>query len=76
MPNGTLNRDYVMPKGDTYEGTTIPKGTRVHLVKGADGMRGDLWAVSSVSLLVNLTGNNWDPHYRYAWVPADAVTQD
>ena len=52
---------------------TIPKGTRVHLVKGASGNRGDLWAVVSTKLLTELTKNAHDPIYRYAWVPSDAV---
>lgn len=52
---------------------TLPPGTRVHLVVGADGIKGDLWAVSDVKLLQELTGNAHDPKYRYAWVDAAAV---
>ncbi|QSY98569.1 hypothetical protein J2J97_32205 (plasmid) [Rhizobium bangladeshense] len=47
---------------------TLPAGTAVHLVKGADGIKGDLYAVTSVPLLVKLTGNAHDPKYRYAFV--------
>jgi len=66
-----LNRDVSM----TYCGTpiTLPAGTRVHLIKGASGTQGDLWAVSDIRQLMDLTGNRHDPKYRYAWVPADAV---
>jgi len=52
---------------------TVPKGTKVRLVKGASGTKGDLYAVDSVKLLIGLTGNAHDPHYRYAFVPTDAV---
>ena len=55
--------------------TTIPEGTPVILVKGADGLMGDLWAVQSKKLLVELTGNTHDPKYRYAFVPSDAVSK-
>jgi hypothetical protein len=47
---------------------TIPAGTRAVLVEGTGGG----WAVDDVPLLVKLTGNNHDPHYRYAWLPAEA----
>lgn len=58
-----------------YHGTdiTLPKGTRVELIRGASGTEGDKWAVASIRLLMDLTGNTHDPKYRYAWVPADAV---
>lgn len=52
---------------------TLPPGTRVHLVVGADGVKGDLWAVSDVKLLQELTGNAHDPKYRYLWIDAAAV---
>ena len=66
-----LNRDISM----NYHGTpiTLPTGTAVTLVKGASGTEGDLYAVESVKLLIELTGNTHDPKYRYAFVPADAV---
>lgn len=70
MPVGTLNRDY--PTTLWGARVTIPKGTRVHLVPSVGGG----WAVSSVALLIRLTGNTWDPRYRHAWVDADAVTPD
>lgn len=61
-----------------YGGTTftIPNGTEVVLVPNASGTEGDLWAVRSQKLLVELTGGNThDPKYRYCWVPTDAVLQ-
>jgi|JI10StandDraft_1071094.scaffolds.fasta_scaffold199727_5 hypothetical protein len=66
-----LNRDAPI----TYCGQsiTLPAGTSVKLVKGASGTQGDLYAVESVKLLIELTGNTHDPKYRYAFVPADAV---
>lgn len=52
----------------------LPAGTQVHLVEGASGTRGNLWAVSSEPLLIELSGGNThDPKYRYAFVPEDAV---
>lgn len=53
---------------------TVPQGTRVKLIVGADGVKGDVWAIADVAVLIALTGNDHDPKYRYAWVPADAVT--
>lgn len=52
---------------------TLPAGTLCHLVKGADGLKGDLYAVSQAKVIMDLTGNKHDPIYRYCWVPADAV---
>jgi hypothetical protein len=54
----------------------LPAGTLVRLIKGADGILGDLYAVESQKLLIELTGNSHDPKYRYLFVPSDAVTQD
>ena len=66
-----LNRNINM----LYHGTpiTLPAGTAVTLVKGASGTEGDLYAVESVKLLIELTGNTHDPKYRYAYVPTNAV---
>ena len=66
-----LNRDVEM----VYHGTpiTLPAGTIVDLIKGASGTQGDLYAVRSIALLIELTGNTHDPKYRYAFVPTDAV---
>lgn len=47
---------------------TIPAGTRAVLVEGQGGG----WAVDDIPLIVRLTGNTHDPHYRYAWLPAEA----
>lgn len=55
---------------------TLPKGTRVRLIKGASGTEGDLYAVESTKLLMDLTGNTHDPNYRYAFVPTDAVAEE
>lgn len=54
---------------------TLPQGTKVRLIKGASGTRGDLYAVDSVKDLIALTGNAHDPRYRYAFVPTDAVAE-
>lgn len=54
---------------------TVPAGTEVTLVRDASGTEGDLYAVASVALLMQLTGNTHDPTYRYAWVPNDAVEE-
>lgn len=54
---------------------TLPAGTKVRLIKEASGTEGDLYAVESVKLLIELTGNAHDPHYRYAFVPTDAVAE-
>jgi hypothetical protein len=47
---------------------TIPAGTRAKLVEGTGGG----WVVEDVDLLVRLTGNSHDPHYRYLFLPAEA----
>lgn len=44
---------------------TIPAGTRAKLT-------GAGWAVDDIPLLVRLTGNRHDPHYRYVWLPKEA----
>ena len=43
---------------------TIPKGTALVEVKGHGGG----FAVASINLLQELTGNKHDPKYRYVWV--------
>ncbi|MDQ0475255.1 hypothetical protein [Labrys wisconsinensis] len=70
------NRD--LPMNLWGSQAVLPKGTLVHLVKGASGIgtEGDLWAVSNTKLLMDLTGNTHDPKYRYAFVPTDAVVAD
>ena len=54
---------------------TIPAGTRVKMVPDLDGIHGAGWVVDDVPLLIRLTGNAHDPHYRYATVPADVVSE-
>lgn len=49
----------------------IPAGTRV--VRVPNGTGEDLWGVDDVPLLIRLTGNTHDPHYRYVIVPTDTV---
>lgn len=53
----------------------LPEGTRVHLVKNADGIKGDMYAVSSVRQLQKLTGNMHDPQYRYCFVDKEHVRE-
>jgi hypothetical protein len=55
---------------------TLPRGTRLSLIKNASGTEGDLWAVSSTRLLQELTGNMHDPVYRYCFVPQELVSTD
>ena len=43
----------------------VPAGTEVIPVTGGQGVS---YAVKSSALIVTLTGNTHDPHYRYAWV--------
>lgn len=52
---------------------TLPAGTMCHLVKGASGTEGDLFAVSQSKVIADLSGNPHDAKYRYCWVPADTV---
>lgn len=54
---------------------TLPAGTPVTLIKGADGLKGDLWAVRDARTLINLTGNSHDPIYRYCWIDAAEVVE-
>jgi formylmethanofuran dehydrogenase subunit E-like metal-binding protein len=44
---------------------TVPAGSAVHKVDGR-------YVVSSVALLIRLTGNDHDPKYRYVWLPEGA----
>jgi hypothetical protein len=44
---------------------TIPAGTPAVLTIGG-------WAVDDIPLLVRLTGNRHDPHYRHVRLPAEA----
>lgn len=53
----------------------LPKGSEVQLMEGVDGLLGNRWAVSSVKLLVALTGNAHDPHYRFVFVETGDVDQ-
>lgn len=68
----TLKRDYTM----NYCGTdiTLPKGTRLQLVRDRTGKR-TLYAVRYARDLVALTGNTHDPKYRYCFVPEELVDQ-
>jgi hypothetical protein len=49
---------------------TIPAGTQLVAVQNGIGTE---YAVSSVALLIKLTGNTHDPKYRYCFVPSDVV---
>lgn len=57
----------------TYHGSTfrLPKGTE--LIQEKDGRGFDLFAVASVQLLISLTGNTFDPIYRYCFIDARHV---
>lgn len=48
---------------------TLPAGSAVKRVEGDGGG----FAVESVPLLIALTGNSHDPHYRYVWVDESEV---
>ena len=50
---------------------TIPKGTQVRSITSGSGK--NEWAVMSISLLIELTGNTHDPKYRWYCVPTDIV---
>ncbi len=66
--SATLSRDLQV---DAWGVTiTLPKGTRLMSIHAPDGYH---WAVHNVALLVELTGNNHDPHYRYLWIPDDVT---
>ena len=73
MTSYRTSRDIEFAQTRQYPAFTLPKGTAVVLVKGADGLKGDLWAVRDHTLIVKLTGNSHDPKYRWTWVPEDAV---
>ena len=61
-----LNRDVPMNLWGTA--AVIPAGTAVHRVNGDSD-----YVVTSVQLLIELSGNTHDPIYRYVFVPTDAV---
>ena len=66
--SATLNREIIADAWGTT--ITLPKGTVLVRVKGGSGPS---YAVASEALLIRLTGNTHDPHYRYLFVPDDAV---
>lgn len=49
---------------------TLPEGTELVLVQNGTGPE---YAVESVELLKQLTGNSHDPNYRHCFVPDDVV---
>jgi len=61
-----------------YCGSSItpPAGTQALRIKGADGLRGDLFAAAQAKVLIDLTGNTHDPKYRYCWLSSDAIAGD
>jgi hypothetical protein len=67
------SRDIDFPETRECPAFTLPKGASVVLVKRADGIKGDLWAVRDAKIIMGLTGNTHDPKYRWTWVPDDAV---
>jgi hypothetical protein len=62
----------------TIWGSTImlPRGTRLELVNHTSSGKGGMWAVESVKLLQELTGNAHDPIHRYCFVPTELVSTD
>jgi hypothetical protein len=50
---------------------TLPKGTRLELVNRTSSGKDGMWAVESVKLLQQLTGNAHDPIHRYCFVPTE-----
>jgi len=73
MPAHRTARDVRYPASRAYPAFVLPRGTPVTLVRGADGVKGDLWAVRDAKVVMDLTGNTHDPEHRHTWVPADAV---
>lgn len=57
---------------DTF---TLPAGTEVRLIRDADGIRGDLWAVTDISAVIRASGNRHDAVHRYVFVEADEVVE-
>ena len=49
---------------------TLPEGTELVMVQNGTGLQ---YAVASVALLKELTGNTHDPVYRHCFVPDDVV---
>lgn len=67
---GTLKQDHTLTLWDcTF---TLPAGTQMQLIQGIGGG----WAVRSVKLLIDLTGNTHDPVYRYCFVPKELVDHE
>jgi hypothetical protein len=60
---------YLENIGFPYD-VTVPEGTELTAVEGGTGIS---YAVKDVALLIRLTGNTHDPHYRYCCVPDDVV---
>jgi hypothetical protein len=52
----------------SVESWTIPEGSRVHLIKDGMGVRRDAYALSDIAMIKRLSGNVFDPTYRYLFV--------
>ena len=61
------------PVGDAW---TLPQGARVHIVKGFHGGTRDAFVASDVATLKRLSGNSFDPTYRYMMINPDDVEGD
>lgn len=74
MAKGTLNKAVTLKPFDYNRlvgNITLPEGTAV--IEIESGM-GKLWAVESVALLTELTGDAHDSKHRYVTVNAADVT--
>lgn len=52
---------------------TLPAGSHVIRVKGVIGGHTDAFAAGNVAQLKELSGNHFDPTYRYMFIDADNV---
>lgn len=69
--NMRLTCDHTVTEwGSTF---TLPAGTEIMAVCRGVDMHTPLYAVKSSALLIELSGNNHDPKYRYCFVPPELI---
>jgi hypothetical protein len=77
MERGKLNKDVTLVPFEfpTCGKITLPAGTETICIERGIGLPGS-WAVASVALLTELTGNAHDSKHRYCWIDPADVTPD
>ena len=64
------NKPITIPANSIYHipAYTVPAGTEVELIKGADGLKGNLWAVKDHRLIAALTKDDHHAKVHYTFI--------